>query len=67
MQAWQIRVRGQVQGVGFRPFVWTLARRLGLVGDVFNDAEGVLVRAAGNGAALEALRRALDSLPRFEL
>ncbi|HHB80651.1 MAG TPA: carbamoyltransferase HypF, partial [Aliiroseovarius sp.] len=59
MQGWQIRVRGQVQGVGFRPFVWAQAHALGLVGHVLNDGEGVLVRAAGRGAALAALRDAL--------
>ncbi|SPF79395.1 Carbamoyltransferase HypF [Pseudoprimorskyibacter insulae] len=39
-----IRVRGQVQGVGFRPFVWALARRMGVRGVVLNDPEGVLIR-----------------------
>jgi len=52
-------VRGQVQGVGFRPFVWGLARREGLRGRVLNDAEGVLVFAAGPGAALARLEAAL--------
>jgi len=42
-----IRVRGQVQGVGFRPFVWQLAREFGLRGRVWNDAEGVGIEAAG--------------------
>jgi hydrogenase maturation protein HypF len=60
MQGWQIRVRGQVQGVGFRPFVWAVARRVGLVGHVLNDAEGVLVRAAGPRRALERLVAALE-------
>ncbi|MBA2549109.1 MAG: acylphosphatase, partial [Burkholderiaceae bacterium] len=32
-----IRVRGLVQGVGFRPTVWKLARRYGLRGSVRND------------------------------
>ncbi|WP_425071419.1 carbamoyltransferase HypF [Sagittula sp. S175] len=49
MNGRRIRVRGQVQGVGFRPFVWQLARRFGLVGEVRNDAEGVLIFAAGEG------------------
>jgi hydrogenase maturation protein HypF len=59
-----IRVRGQVQGVGFRPFVWLTARALGLDGDVRNDAGGVAVRAAGPPAALDALTAALrDGAP----
>ena len=41
------RVRGRVQGVGFRPFVWQLARRHGLGGWVRNDAEGVLLEVEG--------------------
>lgn len=43
-----IRVRGIVQGVGFRPFIWRLALAHGLRGEVLNDAEGVLIRAAGD-------------------
>ncbi|HFB2048083.1 MAG TPA: Carbamoyltransferase HypF [Hyphomicrobiaceae bacterium MAG_BT-2024] len=42
-----IRVRGQVQGVGFRPFVSRLANRLNLVGQVLNDSEGVLIHVFG--------------------
>ncbi|WP_027859033.1 carbamoyltransferase HypF [Marinobacterium jannaschii] len=42
-QAYQIRVRGLVQGVGFRPFVWQIARRLNVSGSVRNDASGVLI------------------------
>ncbi|WP_267081353.1 carbamoyltransferase HypF [Limnobaculum allomyrinae] len=40
----QLRIKGKVQGVGFRPYVWQLAHDLALTGDVCNDAEGVLIR-----------------------
>ncbi len=50
-----IRVRGLVQGVGFRPFVHALAQRLQLVGTVLNDGEGVLIHVAGERGAIEAL------------
>lgn len=43
----RIRVRGLVQGVGFRPFVFGLAERHGLTGWVRNDDAGVLVEVQG--------------------
>jgi hydrogenase maturation protein HypF len=43
----RVRVRGAVQGVGFRPFVYELARGLALGGFVRNDAEGVLLEVEG--------------------
>lgn len=61
MEQAEIRVRGRVQGVGFRPAVWRLARELGLAGEVRNDAEGVLIRVAGEGSAITDL---LDRLTR---
>jgi hydrogenase maturation protein HypF len=51
VEGWRIRVRGQVQGVGFRPFIWQLAREMGLRGRVLNDPEGVLIEAAGDDLA----------------
>ncbi|PTM34013.1 carbamoyltransferase HypF [Enterobacter cloacae] len=63
----QLRVRGKVQGVGFRPFVWQLAQSLQLSGDVCNDGEGVLVRLAGNGGAFTArLRQDCPPLARID-
>jgi hydrogenase maturation protein HypF len=46
-QRLRVRVRGTVQGVGFRPFVYGLAQRFGLGGFVANDAEGVLIEIEG--------------------
>jgi hydrogenase maturation protein HypF len=43
----QIRVRGLVQGVGFRPFVYRIARENGLTGFVKNDEDGVFIRVQG--------------------
>jgi hydrogenase maturation protein HypF len=60
MRAARIRVRGQVQGVGFRPFVYRLALELGLSGWVLNDADGVEIEAQGGEAALEALLSRLE-------
>ena len=51
----RIRVRGQVQGVGFRPFVYRLAQELNLAGWVRNDGEGVDIEAQGAVQAVEAL------------
>ncbi|GLR83752.1 carbamoyltransferase HypF [Bradyrhizobium iriomotense] len=54
-EAVEIRVRGRVQGVGFRPTVWRYARQLGLGGEVLNDGDGVLVRARGEHAVVKML------------
>lgn len=41
------RIRGIVQGVGFRPTVWRVANNLGLAGEVWNDAAGVIAVVEG--------------------
>ncbi len=56
-----IRIRGLVQGVGFRPFVWQLARGLGLAGHVLNDGEGVLIEASGDERSLDLFLSRLQS------
>ena len=53
----EISVRGIVQGVGFRPFIYTLARRHGLTGLVRNDAEGVHIEAEGSPEELDSFLR----------
>lgn len=59
-----LRIRGLVQGVGFRPYVWRLAGELGLAGWVRNAGSGVELAVAG--AHLEAfLRRLPQEAPRL--
>lgn len=53
------RIRGLVQGVGFRPTVWNTARRLKLAGDVYNDSEGVVVNVEGEEASVASFAREL--------
>jgi hydrogenase maturation protein HypF len=50
----QVRIRGTVQGVGFRPHVYRLASELGLDGFVLNDTHGVLLEVEGLQAGLDA-------------
>lgn len=58
------RVRGRVQGVGFRWWTQDEATSLGLSGSVWNCRDGsVEVCAAGTPAALDALERALARGP----
>lgn len=60
----RFRVRGRVQGVGFRFFAVRLARSLGLAGGVRNEADGtVTVRAEGEPEALDRMRRGLEQGP----
>ncbi len=50
----RLRVRGQVQGVGFRPYVYRLAKELELGGWVRNDGEGVEIEVQGESGAVAA-------------
>jgi hydrogenase maturation protein HypF len=65
-----IRVEGVVQGVGFRPFVYSLATRLGLAGWVGNDVDGVFAEVEGPAEQvrdfLAALERDAPPLARVE-
>lgn len=55
-----IRVRGQVQGVGFRPFAYRLAHALALSGWVRNDAQGVAIEVQGDTPQIQEFLRKLQ-------
>jgi len=56
----RIAVRGIVQGVGFRPFVYRLASELALEGFVRNDAAGVVIEVQGGQASVERMAHRLE-------
>jgi hydrogenase maturation protein HypF len=56
-----IEVRGIVQGVGFRPYIYRLAHQHNLTGNIRNSGSGALIEVQGVRAALTAF---LESLPR---
>jgi hydrogenase maturation protein HypF len=58
-----LRYQGIVQGVGFRPRVWHIAKQLNLSGDVSNDGNGVIVRLWATGSEVKAFRQAFESSP----
>jgi hydrogenase maturation protein HypF len=57
----KLTVRGAVQGVGFRPFVFRLATGLGLAGWVNNSPQGVFIEAEGPRAELEKFLLRLET------
>jgi hydrogenase maturation protein HypF len=63
VSAYSIRIRGVVQGVGFRPFVYRLARANGLTGWVLNAEEGVEIHLEGGEQPLEVFLKELQTQP----
>lgn len=60
----RVMVEGTVQGVGFRPFVYRLARELELSGWVTNTRSGVLIEAEGDDGDIESfLKRLKENAP----
>ena len=60
----RIRINGIVQGVGFRPLVWRLARELELSGWVRNDSRGVEIEVCGTqGRVADFIRRLHQDAP----
>lgn len=60
---YRVKVFGIVQGVGFRPFVYQLARELGLRGFVFNDGDGVVVEIEGEELSIQRFKEKLRTSP----
>ncbi len=58
--AHRIHIQGQVQGVGFRPFVYRMAIELELVGRVFNRGADVIIEAGGSWTALQQFEQRLQ-------
>ncbi|MEQ1529981.1 MAG: carbamoyltransferase HypF, partial [Methylococcales bacterium] len=52
-----VRIRGIVQGVGFRPMIWRLAQQHQLTGKVWNDGQGVLIHVQGQSTDLQEFLR----------
>jgi hydrogenase maturation protein HypF len=59
----RLRLRGIVQGVGFRPFVYNLALELSLAGYVLNSSAGLVAEVEGDPAAVDAFLKALREDP----
>ncbi|MBL7024053.1 MAG: carbamoyltransferase HypF [Candidatus Marinimicrobia bacterium] len=56
----RLTINGIVQGVGFRPFIYSLARDIGLVGSVYNTSDGVKVDIQGNSQQLRQFESRLQ-------
>ena len=63
IDALDIRVRGIVQGVGFRPFVYRLAKRYLVSGWVLNDLDGVFIHAEAESPLLDEFVTELHMYP----
>ena len=63
IEALDIQVKGIVQGVGFRPFVYRLAKKYLINGWVLNAADGVFIHAEGEGTLLDEFVMELSENP----
>jgi hydrogenase maturation protein HypF len=59
----EILVRGIVQGVGFRPFIYNLASRFEISGTVANTSDGVVIRAMARSDRLASFLDTLENHP----
>ena len=63
MTTFHIHIKGQVQGVGFRPYVFRLAGKLGLTGHVSNGVNGVHIILSGDTARIQEFYRFILKQP----
>ncbi|MCE2611691.1 carbamoyltransferase HypF [Flavobacteriaceae bacterium D16] len=63
IKSYKVVITGQVQGVGFRPHVYVLAKKLGLNGTVSNNEEGVIIYLTGQEKRIRAFIRQLIEHP----
>lgn len=61
MQHLRLEIRGLVQGVGFRPFVYTLAKKHHLCGNVSNTGDGVIIEVEGSSDEVKFFSIALST------
>ncbi len=59
----EVRIRGVVQGVGFRPYVYNLAKKIGLRGFIRNSSSGVTIAVEGVETAVEQFLQELRQSP----
>src|SRR5210317_2095543 len=63
LQTFKISISGQVQGVGFRPYVYTLAYQFNLKGTVSNNQEGVIIYVSGRKHNIKEFYNKLIQFP----
>lgn len=67
-KTFKITIQGQVQGVGFRPFVFSLAKKFNINGEVFNNEIGVVIFLnASEEKALQFLNQLLENPPKVSI
>jgi len=68
MKSFHIHIRGRVQGVGFRPFVYKLAEQMGIKGWISNSTDGVHIEITSDEAiALQLYHTIIQSPPKHSI
>ena len=61
MKRFEIKIAGIVQGVGFRPFIYSLACRIGLTGYIANSSDGVIIQIQAHQSKTELFINSIHS------